>query len=115
MGGQGIDGCSFLKKIFNSSILLWFWKAFESIRAVKRDEPSVGDTTRIQFRLPGKKTHFSSLANPASPINPINIPDGSRLVRKFLKSDPVLYLFQFIKASGVEGAATKRFDVNEKK
>ncbi|KAK9703008.1 UBX domain protein Ubx2 [Basidiobolus ranarum] len=50
----------------------------DSIKPVERSEPANGsDTTRIQFRLP----------------------DGSRIIRRFMKTDPVRHLFEFIKAS----------------
>ncbi|EIE80697.1 hypothetical protein RO3G_05402 [Rhizopus delemar RA 99-880] len=49
---------------------------FDSIMPIKRDEPPNGnDTTRIQIRMG----------------------DGSRVVRRFNKSDPVRYLFEFVK------------------
>lgn len=49
----------------------------DSIQPVKRDEPTdPANTTRIQLRTP----------------------DGKRIVRKFLKTDPVRYLFEFVKA-----------------
>ncbi|KAG0734424.1 hypothetical protein G6F57_001153 [Rhizopus arrhizus] len=49
---------------------------FDSIIPIKRDEPPNGnDTTRIQIRMG----------------------DGSRVVRRFNKSDPVRYLFEFVK------------------
>ncbi|KAJ8662049.1 hypothetical protein O0I10_002381 [Lichtheimia ornata] len=49
----------------------------DSIQPIKRDEPTdPANTTRIQLRTP----------------------DGKRIVRKFLKTDPVRYLFEFVKA-----------------
>ncbi|KAJ1549360.1 hypothetical protein HK096_000058, partial [Nowakowskiella sp. JEL0078] len=50
---------------------------FESIKAVVSKEPTSQDAIRIQFRWP----------------------DGSRVVHKFLKTDPVRVLFEFAKAS----------------
>ncbi|KAL1922255.1 uncharacterized protein VTP21DRAFT_9794 [Calcarisporiella thermophila] len=50
---------------------------FDAIKPVKRDEPTDPATsTRIQFRLP----------------------DGSRIIRRFSKQDPVRAIFEFIKA-----------------
>ncbi|KAI9279383.1 hypothetical protein BY458DRAFT_488024 [Sporodiniella umbellata] len=54
---------------------------FDSIQSIERDEPTGGDhTTRIQIRMG----------------------DGSRVVRRFNKSDPVEHLFEFVKTK-VEG------------
>ncbi|KAI8852703.1 hypothetical protein BC829DRAFT_57504 [Chytridium lagenaria] len=58
------------------------------IKGNVRDEPLAGDTTRLQFRMP----------------------DGSRQVRKFLKSDKVLYLFEFVKGVCAE-VASKPFEL----
>ncbi|CAG8594662.1 12154_t:CDS:10 [Ambispora leptoticha] len=54
---------------------------FDTIKPVQREEPPVGEAnvTRIQFRLP----------------------DSSKKVRRFRKSDPLLYLFQYIKSEFV--------------
>ncbi|CAG8605394.1 6165_t:CDS:10 [Ambispora gerdemannii] len=54
---------------------------FDTIKPVQREEPAVGeaDVTRIQFRLP----------------------DSSRKVRRFRKSDPIQYLFEYIKSECV--------------
>lgn len=49
---------------------------WSTINAVAGDEPTSGDLTRIQFRLP----------------------DGSRVVRKFEKSQTVRSLFEFVKS-----------------
>lgn len=65
------------------------------IEAVLRPEPTSGDITKIQFRLAG--------------IYNDNI-DGSRVIRKFLKEDKVVRLFEYIKAT-VPEAAEKDFDV----
>ncbi|GAA5796272.1 hypothetical protein HPULCUR_001642 [Helicostylum pulchrum] len=63
---------------------------FDGIKAVKRDETTdVANSTRIQLRL----------AN------------GSRMIRRFLKTDPVRYLFEFVKAE-VPDAQTQPFEVN---
>ncbi|KAL0076260.1 hypothetical protein J3Q64DRAFT_1647859 [Phycomyces blakesleeanus] len=49
----------------------------DSIKANKRPEPTnLADSTRIQFRLV----------------------DGKRVIRRFMKTDPVRYLFEFVKA-----------------
>ncbi|KAJ3298908.1 hypothetical protein HK104_010211 [Borealophlyctis nickersoniae] len=61
---------------------------FSSIQPIKRDEPTSGDTARIQFRLP----------------------DGSRKVYKFLKTDPVRHLFEYVKAE-VPEAQKQQFDL----
>ncbi|KAJ3106125.1 hypothetical protein HDU97_006942 [Phlyctochytrium planicorne] len=58
------------------------------VKANVRDEPTSGDITRIQFRLP----------------------DGSRNVRKFLKSDKILYLFEYVKGVYPD-ASTKPFEL----
>ena len=50
---------------------------FDSIKPILTEEPTSGDITRIQFRLP----------------------DGSRVVRKFLKTSIIRNLFEFIKAT----------------
>lgn len=51
--------------------------ALDSIQPIKRDEPTdPANTTRIQLRTP----------------------DGKRIVRRFLKTDPVRHLFEFVKA-----------------
>ncbi len=49
------------------------------------DEPSSGDVTRIQIRLPGKFLVFFTL-------------DGRRIVRKFRKNDLVQVIYETIKA-----------------
>ncbi|KAJ3211316.1 hypothetical protein HDU67_004602 [Dinochytrium kinnereticum] len=59
-----------------------------AVEAKIRDEPQSGDITRIQFRLL----------------------DGSRDVRKFLKSDKVLHLFEYIKGKCPE-LAMKSFEI----
>ncbi|KAJ2957363.1 hypothetical protein NQZ79_g6883 [Umbelopsis isabellina] len=60
----------------------------DSIAANKRDEPTDPKTsTRIQLRLP----------------------DGSRIVRRFNKIDPVRYIFEFVKAEVAE-AETRPFE-----
>ncbi|RUS21846.1 hypothetical protein BC937DRAFT_91306 [Endogone sp. FLAS-F59071] len=62
---------------------------FEAIRPVKRDEPADPKTsTRVQFRLA----------------------DGSRVIRRFSKSDPVRYLFEFVKAE-VPNAQDQPFEL----
>lgn len=62
---------------------------FDSIKAVKRDETTdIANSTRIQLRLA----------------------DGSRMIRRFLKTDPVRYLFEFVKAE-VPDAKTQPFEV----
>ncbi|KAF7721307.1 hypothetical protein EC973_004949 [Apophysomyces ossiformis] len=49
----------------------------DSIQPIRRDEPTeIANTTRIQLRMA----------------------DGKRIIRRFMKSDPVRYLFEFIKA-----------------
>lgn len=49
----------------------------DSILPVKRTETTdIANSTRIQFRMA----------------------DGSRIIRRFLKTDPVRYLFEFIKS-----------------
>ncbi|KAG2185749.1 hypothetical protein INT43_002184 [Umbelopsis isabellina] len=61
----------------------------DSIAANKRDEPTDPKTsTRIQLRLP----------------------DGSRIVRRFNKTDPVRYIFEFVKAE-VSEAETRPFEL----
>lgn len=61
----------------------------DGIKAVKRDETTdMANSTRIQLRLA----------------------DGSRMIRRFLKSDPVRYLFEFVKAE-VPNADTQPFEV----
>ncbi|ORY00273.1 hypothetical protein K493DRAFT_328958 [Basidiobolus meristosporus CBS 931.73] len=56
----------------------------DGIKPVDRPEPPAGgDSTRIQFRLP----------------------DGSRVIRRFLKNDPVRHLFEFVKATVPELAS----------
>lgn len=50
---------------------------FDSIQPIDREEPANGEgTTRIQIRMG----------------------DGSRVVRRFNKSDPVQHLFEFVKS-----------------
>jgi thioredoxin-related protein len=50
---------------------------FDEIKAVKRDETTdMANSTRIQLRMG----------------------DGSRLIRRFLKTDPVRYIFEFVKS-----------------
>ncbi|GAA5812525.1 hypothetical protein MFLAVUS_005981 [Mucor flavus] len=62
---------------------------FDGIKAVKRDETTdIANSTRIQLRL----------AN------------GSRMIRRFLKTDPVRYLFEFVKAE-VPDAQTQPFEL----
>ncbi|KAG9293852.1 hypothetical protein G9A89_019190 [Geosiphon pyriformis] len=56
-------------------------KTFNTIKPIQRAEPSQEEpaVTKIQFRLA----------------------DGSRIVRRFRKSDPVLYLYEYIKSESV--------------
>lgn len=64
--------------------------AFDAIKALKREETTdIANSTRIQLRLA----------------------DGSRMIRRFLKSDPVRYLFEFVKAE-VPNADSQPFEVN---
>ncbi|TPX40731.1 hypothetical protein SeMB42_g04652 [Synchytrium endobioticum] len=51
--------------------------AFDAVSPIKRDEPTTGDITRVQIRCP----------------------NGDRVVRKFLKSDPVRHIFEYVKSS----------------
>ncbi|KAG2178326.1 hypothetical protein INT44_001476 [Umbelopsis vinacea] len=61
----------------------------DTIEAIKREEPTdVKNSTRIQFRLA----------------------DGSRIVRRFNKTDPVRYVFEFVKAE-VPDANTRPFEL----
>jgi hypothetical protein len=63
--------------------------AFDSIKAVKRDETTdMTNSTRIQLRMG----------------------DGSRIIRRFLKTDPVRYIFEFVKAE-VPNAENQPFEV----
>lgn len=63
--------------------------AFDGIKAVKRDETTdLGNSTRIQLRMG----------------------DGSRIIRRFLKTDPVRYIFEFVK-SDVPDANNQQFEV----
>lgn len=63
--------------------------AFDGIRAVKRDETTdVANSTRIQLRMG----------------------DGSRIIRRFLKTDPVRHIFEFVKAE-VPDASNQQFEV----
>lgn len=63
--------------------------ALDGITAIKRDETKdMTNSTRIQLRMG----------------------DGSRIVRRFLKSDPVRYLFEFVK-SEVPNAQDQPFEV----
>ncbi|CAG8473894.1 8106_t:CDS:10 [Paraglomus occultum] len=63
--------------------------AFDMIHPTERAEPAEGPSvTRIQFRLA----------------------DGSRIIRRFAKSDPVRYLFEYIKAT-VPAAAENQFEL----
>lgn len=62
---------------------------FDEIKAVKRDETTdMANSTRIQLRMG----------------------DGSRLIRRFLKTDPVRYIFEFVK-SEVPEANERPFEV----
>ncbi|KAJ3068920.1 hypothetical protein HK102_007036, partial [Quaeritorhiza haematococci] len=64
--------------------------AFDTISPVVGEEPggSGGDVTRVQFRLP----------------------DGQRVVRKFMKTDKVRRLYEFVKGS-VGEAEGKKFEL----
>ncbi|ORY87625.1 hypothetical protein BCR37DRAFT_375494 [Protomyces lactucae-debilis] len=63
--------------------------ALDKIEAIDRPEPPAGaETTRIQLRLP-----------------------SSRQVRRFLTSDPVLYIFQYVKATVPEAHDGKQFKI----
>lgn len=65
----------------------------DSILPVKRQETTdIANSTRIQFRMA----------------------DGSRVIRRFLKSDPVRHLFEFIK-SQVPETQDQAFEVKKKK
>ncbi|KAI7905641.1 uncharacterized protein BX663DRAFT_500450 [Cokeromyces recurvatus] len=67
--------------------------AFDAIKAIKREEPTdMTNSTRIQFRMG----------------------DGSRIIRRFLKTDPVRSMFEFIKAE-VSDAKEQSFEVNKSK
>jgi hypothetical protein len=63
---------------------------FDSIKPIKREEAGGEDTTRIQIRMG----------------------NGNRIVRRFKKSDPVRYLFEFIKAE-IPEAENQHFEVNK--
>lgn len=66
--------------------------ALDGIKAVKREETKdIANSTRIQLRMG----------------------DGSRIIRRFLKSDPVRYVFEFVKAE-VPNAETQPFEVRIK-
>lgn len=66
--------------------------ALDGIKAVKREETKdIANSTRIQLRMG----------------------DGSRIIRRFLKSDPVRYVFEFVKAE-VPNAETQPFEVRKK-
>jgi hypothetical protein len=60
-------------------------EVFKNIPVRLHDEPSSGDVTRIQIRLPGKFLVFFTL-------------DGRRIVRKFRKNDLVQVIYETIKA-----------------
>lgn len=63
--------------------------ALDGIKAVKREETKdIANSTRIQLRMG----------------------DGSRIIRRFLKSDPVRYVFEFVKAE-VPNAETQPFEL----
>jgi hypothetical protein len=63
--------------------------ALDKIEAIERPEPPAGDdTTRIQLRLP-----------------------SSRQVRRFLVTDPVLFIFQHVKATVPEAQEGKQFKI----
>lgn len=63
--------------------------AFDGIKAVKRDETTdMTNSTRIQLRMG----------------------DGSRIIRRFLKTDTVRHLFEFVKAE-VPNAENQPFEV----
>jgi hypothetical protein len=63
--------------------------ALDGIKAVKREETKdMANSTRIQLRLG----------------------DGSRMIRRFLKTEPVRHLFEFVKAE-VPNAETQPFEV----
>ncbi|CEG66739.1 hypothetical protein RMATCC62417_03265 [Rhizopus microsporus] len=61
---------------------------FDSIKPIKREEAGGEDTTRIQIRMG----------------------NGNRIVRRFKKSDPVRYLFEFIKAE-IPEAENQHFEL----
>ncbi|KAI8881469.1 hypothetical protein K501DRAFT_222983 [Backusella circina FSU 941] len=62
---------------------------FDSIKPVKREETKdMANSTRVQLRMP----------------------DGKRLVRRILKTDPVLYLFEYVKAE-VPEAENQQFEL----
>lgn len=62
----------------------------DAIQAVKRDEPTdMENSTRIQLRMA----------------------DGKRVIRRFMKTDPVQYLFEFVKAEFPE-AQTRPFEAS---
>jgi hypothetical protein len=64
--------------------------ALDGIKAIKREETTdIANSTRIQLRLG----------------------DGKRMIRRFLKTDPVRHLFEFVKAE-VPNAETQPFEVN---
>lgn len=70
---------------------------FDGIIAVPHEEPKAGETIRIQFKLPGKL--FESTINS----------DGTKIVRKVLKEDPVKKLYEFLKTK-----IDKKFEVTPK-
>ena len=88
--------------------------AFDSIKAVKQEEPTVGDITRVQIRCPGM-LHYNSIdsCHLCCELNGSHFTtDGQRVVRKFLKSDPVRRIFEYVKSS-VPGA-DKPFEVRSR-
>ncbi|CAO0799282.1 unnamed protein product [Mucor circinelloides] len=63
--------------------------AFDGIKAVKRDETTdMANATRIQLRMG----------------------DGSRIIRRFLKTEPVQHIFEFVKAE-VPDASNQQFEL----
>ena len=62
----------------------------DSIQPIKRDETTdMANSTRIQLRMP----------------------DAKRIIRRFLKTDPVRHLFEFVKAE-IPETQTQPFEVS---
>jgi UBX domain-containing protein 7 len=87
----------------------------DTIEANKREEPTdLKTSTRIQFRLAGINWILQKkrcLQRHMWLTFCLLIKDGSRIVRRFNKTDPVRYVFEFVKAE-IPDANTRPFEVS---
>lgn len=78
----------------------------------KDQEPATTTVSALDAILPVERPETTDMAN--STRIQFRLADGSRVIRRFLKSDPVRYLFEFIKWK-VPETKDQAFEVRKKK